>query len=83
MATIIKSNGKRGDNLLSWDDLEVIEHYEKAKALLVKIQADYDEAKSKNDVEIISNISIYLVNVKEVNLALELEIKYRELEWEE
>lgn len=75
---IEKSNGKRK---LECDDAKVIELYIKAKKQLTETEQEYEDAMARNDEQTISFLSMYLVNIKEVKIALENEIKYRELEW--
>ena len=77
MANIIKSNGKRN---LSYSDEELISKYDIAKKRLTKMEEDFLVAEKNNDKEAMSTISFYRLNCKELILAYELEIKYRELE---
>lgn len=76
MAKTLNSNGK---NNLPFDDEELLKRYKKAKKQLQKMQYDYDVAKRKNDMKEMSNVSFYLSHCIELNIALEEEMKYRNL----
>lgn len=77
MASIVKSNGKRN---LSYSDEELISKYDIAKKQLAKMEEDFLVAEKNNDEKAMSNISLYRLNCKDLILAYELEMKYRELE---
>ena len=82
MATILKSNGKRGDNLLEWDDATVIEHYKKAQKMVTGMERKHEAARAEKKGEAFFDIPVYLY-ILDVKVALENEVKYRELEWED
>lgn len=80
MPKIIRSNGKRN---MECGDVKLIELYRRSTIQLEETKRDYDLAVNKNNKETTSFLSIYLSNIQEIKIALENEIQYRELEWED
>ena len=60
--------------------IKLLDVFEEFLREVMKMEEDFLVAEKNNDKEAMSTISFYRLNCKELILAYELEIKYRELE---